>query len=417
MKRTTLVFLPVLFLALLQNNFICQTHLVSGRVSTGNQNVSYAAVVLYNSLTNTVVDSTTTDSFGYYQLNAVVSVDDDEPILPTDFELTQNYPNPFSDQTEILYKLNNQNDVTIKIYDILGREIKTFLQGEENIGMHGVVWDGTNNHGIKAVPGIYFYQLITNKEIQAMKMVYSPNGDSFSKTGNRFVADIDKFRLANKTNTVWNRYTFEIKSTDSTKPRIGQNRFADILIKRDTIINFNVYIDYFPLKVNNEWLFEYRVPRPWGDTLATVDYRIIATKKVYEKTFYVFDYSMPFFPNDLIIKDLDTILVRQNETGDIIFLADNSEWLYFAFKTELMDSLVKTKIKDVDYFFLIESVNDTVNTPIGNFDKCFRILNYFPDIKGTEHYTWFAPGYGPVKIYYPELNVTYQLVKVSIQNN
>lgn len=83
----------------------------------------------------------------------------------------------------------------------------------------------------------------------------------------------------------------------------------------------------------------------------------------------------------------------------------------------MLDSLVRTKIKDADYFFQIESFNDTVNTPIGSFDKCYRILNYFPAITGTEHYIWFAPGYGPVKIYYPELNVTYQLVKINIQNN
>ncbi len=234
------VRLLFLILLLFQTKVFCQTYHVSGRVLTDSQYVNHASVVLYNSQTNSIVDSTTTDSLGYYQLNAIVGVDNDEPTLPTNFELAQNYPNPFSNQTEILYKLNKQNEVTIKIYDILGREIKTFRQGEQNIGIHGVRWDGTNNHGIKAVPRIYFYQLITNKEIQTMKMIYSPNGSSFVKNGNRFVTSSNQLRLTKKTNTVWNRYTFEIKSVDSTKPEIVIQRFEDISINSDTTIVFAV---------------------------------------------------------------------------------------------------------------------------------------------------------------------------------
>lgn len=237
MVKTTLILIIILLCSV---NSFCQTYYVNGRVLTDSHYVNCAALVLYNSQTNTVIDSTTTDSFGYYQLNAVVGVDDNHPTIPTNFELAQNYPNPFSNQTEILYKLNKQNEVTIKIYDILGREIKTFRQGEQNIGIHGVRWDGTNNHGIKAVPGIYFYQLITNKEIQTMKMVYSPNGDSFVKNGNRFVTINNQLRLTKKTNTAWNRFTFEIKSIDSTKPEIVIQRFEDLPINRDTTIEFNV---------------------------------------------------------------------------------------------------------------------------------------------------------------------------------
>lgn len=173
------------------------------------------------------------------------------------------------------------------------------------------------------------------------------------------------------------------------------------------------HTNYFPLQIGNEWSFEF----PWGDTLVTVTYQIGKKKQVNGKDYYGFNYRMPFFPDHLIIEDIDTIHVRQNEKGDIMLLVDDSEWLYFAFDTSLLDSLVRTKIKDVDYFFQIESFDETVNTPIGSFDKCYRVFNYFPAIVGTEHYIWFAPGYGPVKIYYPELGVTYQIVRINIQNN
>ncbi len=174
--------------------------------------------------------------------------------------------------------------------------------------------------------------------------------------------------------------------------------------------------NYFPLKVGNEWTFEFPYWTPWsGDTLVNVSYKINNTKQVNGKEYFAFNYRMPFFPDKWIIESIDTIFVRQNEKGDMLFLVDKTEWLYFSFDASLLGSLIKTKIKNADYYYQIESVNDTVNSPIGSFNNCYKILNYFPEITGTEHYIWFAPGYCPVKIYYPELGVTYQLIKVTIQ--
>ena len=181
--------------------------------------------------------------------------------------------------------------------------------------------------------------------------------------------------------------------------------------------------NYFPLQIGNEWTFQFPYWTSWsGDTIATNNSKIITSKILNGKKYYGFDNSMPFFPyhpflKELIGADIDTIFIRQNEKGDIMLLVDNSEWLYFTFNPSLQDSLVRIKIKNAEYGFYIESFNDTVSTPFGFFNNCYRILNYFPAIVGTEHIIWFAPGYGPVKIYYPELNVTYQLVKINIQNN
>jgi hypothetical protein len=183
------------------------------------------------------------------------------------------------------------------------------------------------------------------------------------------------------------------------------------------------HTNYFPLQLGNEWRFEYPYWTPWsGDTTARVYSKLVASKNVNGKEYFAFDKDLPFFPYHPFVKrliggDLNTIFIRQSERGDIMLLVDDSEWLYFTFNASLLDSLVRTKIRDADYFFKIESFDDTVNTPIGPFDKCCRVLNYFPAIVGTEHYIWFAPGYGPVKIYYPELDVTYRLVRINIHNN
>lgn len=174
--------------------------------------------------------------------------------------------------------------------------------------------------------------------------------------------------------------------------------------------------NYFPLKVGNEWTFEFPYWTPSsGDTIVQVNYRIITTKQVNGNVYYTFNYRMPCFPHNRIVEGIDTIFIRQNENRGILLLVGNSDWLYFTFNASILGILIKSKINNTDYYYQIESINDTVVTPIGSFKNCFKILKYFPAIKGTEHFIWFAPEYGPVKIYYPELDVTYQLIKVNIQ--
>lgn len=199
-----------------------------------------------------------------------------------------------------------------------------------------------------------------------------------------------------------------------------------VVTSEDTAIEKNMVLesddtselnDYFPLQIGNEWSFTFPYWTPSsGDTMVTVTYKITEKKQVNEKEYYAFNYQMPFFPDSWIIENIDTIFVRQNESGDIMLLVDDIEWPYFIFDEALVDSMVKLSIKDMDYWFLIESTNDTISTVVGDFYECYRILNYFPQIKGTEHFTWFAPGYGPVKIWYPELGVTYKLTKINIKS-
>ncbi len=81
---------------------------------------------------------------------------------PEKFVLFQNYPNPFNSQTEIIYslpegKVNYQ--VVLKIYDILGRLVKTLVNKDQSAGLHSVIWDGTDLSGNPVVSGVYFYSL------------------------------------------------------------------------------------------------------------------------------------------------------------------------------------------------------------------------------------------------------------------
>lgn len=79
----------------------------------------------------------------------------DEKYLPNSFILSQNYPNPFNPTTTISYTLPEDGNVQLKIFDVLGREVTTLLDGFSSKGKHSVVWNGRNFSS-----GIYFYSII-----------------------------------------------------------------------------------------------------------------------------------------------------------------------------------------------------------------------------------------------------------------
>jgi uncharacterized protein (TIGR02145 family) len=91
--------------------------------------------------------------------------------IPNEIKLNQNYPNPFNPSTVISYQLSESSNVKIKIYDMLGREIKTLVDSFQNTGEHSVVWNGIDGIDNLVSSGIYFYQLETDKTNLQKKMI------------------------------------------------------------------------------------------------------------------------------------------------------------------------------------------------------------------------------------------------------
>ncbi len=76
-----------------------------------------------------------------------------------EFGLEQNYPNPFNPSTEIRFNVKENSYIILKVYDILGREVKTLVNKEMNNGGYNVTWNGENNFGQRVSSGIYLYRM------------------------------------------------------------------------------------------------------------------------------------------------------------------------------------------------------------------------------------------------------------------
>ena len=92
--------------------------------------------------------------------------------LPKVFMLGPNYPNPFRGQTVIKYALPKDAHVTLEIYDITGRKVKTLVNSFEKAGWKTAIWNGTNERGEKVKSGIYFYRMKADKFLKTRKMVF-----------------------------------------------------------------------------------------------------------------------------------------------------------------------------------------------------------------------------------------------------
>ena len=80
--------------------------------------------------------------------------------LPGDFSLTQNYPNPFNSVTTIRYELARETEMTLAIFDLLGREVARLVESRQQPGQHQAIWTGTTAEGRELPSGIYIARLL-----------------------------------------------------------------------------------------------------------------------------------------------------------------------------------------------------------------------------------------------------------------
>lgn len=100
-----------------------------------------------------------------------LAVADDPISIPYEFNLLDNYPNPFNPSTTIRYTLQRRAEVRISVYNILGKKVCTLVDGVKPAGEHSIIWDGKDSDGKEVASGIYLYRLIAGDYVDSRKMV------------------------------------------------------------------------------------------------------------------------------------------------------------------------------------------------------------------------------------------------------
>ncbi len=244
--KNKMLFLPVyIFLIVFLSQSNAQTFTVSGKVTASTIGVQNASVTFIDNSDTTKKYSALTDASGNYKIDVVTSVESGNENLPTKFQLEQNYPNPFSTSTTISYKLNQQTDVHITVYDILGREVKKFSGGEQTTGLHSVLWDGLNNFGKKLAAGIYFYRIQAGGQVQVKKMIFSPGAkSSFGSSPLSYSAVLSKDTRETTVSVSSGSFKVKVENTSTTSPAIVNKTIDNQLIESNVTINFNVDPQY-----------------------------------------------------------------------------------------------------------------------------------------------------------------------------
>jgi hypothetical protein len=115
--------------------------------------------------------NTAGDSIAYYLVRAYVSfpatgVQTTVELTPSAFTLGQNYPNPFNPSTAIRFELPVRSFVLLKVFDMVGREVATLVNGFKDAGSQEVKFDASGYPS-----GIYFYHIVTDKYVETKKLV------------------------------------------------------------------------------------------------------------------------------------------------------------------------------------------------------------------------------------------------------
>ncbi len=105
-------------------------------------------------------------------LGQTVGIDDDVKVNPYEYALHDNFPNPFNPETQIRFSMGGQENVKLVIYDVMGRQVRSLLNGESYTpGFHVVNWNGLDNRGQKVPSGMYIYRIKAGDFIADKKML------------------------------------------------------------------------------------------------------------------------------------------------------------------------------------------------------------------------------------------------------
>jgi len=109
---------------------------------------------------------------GYVDIKSATDIDrESELVMPKEYSLAQNSPNPFNPNTKIQFELPKAGHIRLSVYNVLGQTVRTWFDKKLPAGKHSVIFDGRDNNGDSIASGIYFYRLEAGDFSQSKKMI------------------------------------------------------------------------------------------------------------------------------------------------------------------------------------------------------------------------------------------------------
>lgn len=171
-KKFSLI-LFLFFISLFSLNQVFPQHQIPfSIISSGGISQSNSSYNLVGTVGQTLIGNSTGAAYqsqaGFWQIyyQSVISDVTDKELLPIEFKLEQNFPNPFNPSTVIRFAIPERANVILKVYDLLGGEVITLINEEKEAG-----WYNVNFNAVKFSSGFYIYRIQAGKYTSVKKML------------------------------------------------------------------------------------------------------------------------------------------------------------------------------------------------------------------------------------------------------
>jgi len=167
-----LLFLSIYLLTYVfaQNSSIPQSVISSGTVNAQSEQTALVGTI-GQVFTNKAVSSTTILTSGFWGSVAQITLDVDD-VMPEEFSLSKAYPNPFNPIVNINFSIPEESDITIQIFDLLGRNVFNHEQNFNTAGKYRFQWHGVNDLGTPIASGVYFVTIQHKANIFKQKITF-----------------------------------------------------------------------------------------------------------------------------------------------------------------------------------------------------------------------------------------------------
>lgn len=152
-----------------------ETIIIEGTVSSTMGNpIANAKVEVSDLGTSGIFDTTRTNEVGFYQIEIDIPTGVEKiEAVPNSFSLSQNYPNPFSNNTNISFTTEKEGNVKLEVFNVIGQKVITLFDNYISPTKLKVNWNGRNFNGKKVANGMYVYRLTFGDQIISKKMLYT----------------------------------------------------------------------------------------------------------------------------------------------------------------------------------------------------------------------------------------------------